>query len=163
MRHGIVRSAGIPTDRLSTSFPIEFSERTVHGAAPLRSRPGLSSLSSFLPFSVSVFSARSASSDRTRAREAASSARRLAVAAVSELTGGCLTPAPVSDCSEAQSRRRCGRGEPSPGADVAGVSPSPGADVAGASPVPAQMWHVCAEGSRPTLGSSAQPIRRAKR
>jgi hypothetical protein len=50
-----------------------------------------------------------------------------------------------------KSRRRCGRGEPSPGADVArgepspgaevgGVSPVPGADVAGASPVPAQMW-----------------------
>jgi len=32
----------------------------------------------------------------------------------------------------AQSRRRCGRGEPSPGADVAGVSP-----------VPAQMWQAC--------------------
>ena len=29
---------------------------------------------------------------------------------------------------------------PTPGADVAGVSPSPGADVAPASPVPAQMW-----------------------
>ncbi len=51
----------------------------------------------------------------------------------------------------AQSRRRCGTGEPSPGADVAGGSPvpvqmctgepSPGADVAGVSPVPAQMWH----------------------
>ena len=52
----------------------------------------------------------------------------------------------------AQSRRRCGSGEPSPGADVAAVSPvsvqmwqrcgepSPGADVAGVSPVPAQMW-----------------------
>ena len=36
--------------------------------------------------------------------------------------------------SARQSRRRCGRrGEPSPGADVAGVSPSPGADVA-------QVW-----------------------
>jgi hypothetical protein len=32
----------------------------------------------------------------------------------------------------AQSRRRCGRGEPSPGADVGG-----------ASPVPAQMWDGC--------------------
>ena len=61
----------------------------------------------------------------------------------------------------AQSRCRCGRGEPSPGADVAGAShvlaqmwkgwaqprhrsdsgkPSPGADVAGVGPVPAQMW-----------------------
>ena len=60
----------------------------------------------------------------------------------------------------AQSRCRCGRGEPSPGADVAGVSPvlvqmwqgrapsqpscgrgepSPSPVVAGASPVPAQL------------------------
>ncbi len=29
------------------------------------------------------------------------------------------------DCSKAQSWRRCGRGEPSPGADVAGASPVP--------------------------------------
>ena len=29
-----------------------------------------------------------------------------------------------------RSRCRCGRGEPGPGADVAGVGPSPGADVA---------------------------------
>ena len=40
----------------------------------------------------------------------------------------------------AQSRRRCGRGGPSPGADVAGGAPSPGADVAAKSPVLAQMW-----------------------
>jgi hypothetical protein len=40
----------------------------------------------------------------------------------------------------AQSRRRCGRGGPSPGADVAGGALSPGADVAAKSPVPAQMW-----------------------
>jgi hypothetical protein len=61
----------------------------------------------------------------------------------------------------AHSQRRCGRGEPSPSADVAGASPlpvqmwhgraqshcrcgmgepSPSADVAGASPVPVQMW-----------------------
>ena len=31
---------------------------------------------------------------------------------------------------QAQSQRRCGRGGPSPGADVAGKSPVPGADVA---------------------------------
>ena len=37
---------------------------------------------------------------------------------------------PCSDTA-GQSRRRCGRGEPSPGADVGGVSPSPAADVAG--------------------------------
>ena len=40
----------------------------------------------------------------------------------------------------AQSRCRCGRGEPSPGADVAAGEPNPSADVAGASPVPVQMW-----------------------
>jgi hypothetical protein len=37
-------------------------------------------------------------------------------------------------------RCRCGRGEPSPGADVAGVSPVPVQMWAGASPVPVQMW-----------------------
>jgi hypothetical protein len=42
-------------------------------------------------------------------------------------------------CERAQSRRRCGRREPSPGANVAAGEPSPGADVAGVSPVPAQM------------------------
>jgi hypothetical protein len=36
----------------------------------------------------------------------------------------------------AHSRRRCGRGESSPGADVAWDEPSPRADVAGVSPVP---------------------------
>ena len=52
---------------------------------------------------------------------------------------------------EAQSRCRCGSGEPSPDADVAWGEPSPrcrcgsgerspGADVEGASPVPVQMW-----------------------
>ncbi len=41
---------------------------------------------------------------------------------------------------DTQSRRRRGRGEPSPGADVAGVSPVPAQMWAGASPVPAQMW-----------------------
>jgi hypothetical protein len=40
----------------------------------------------------------------------------------------------------AQSQRRRGPGEPSPGANVGGVSPSPSADVGGVSPVPAQMW-----------------------
>jgi hypothetical protein len=61
----------------------------------------------------------------------------------------------------AQSRCRCGRDEPSPGADVGGMSPvpvqmrqgraqsrcrcgrgepSPGADVAGVGPIPVQMW-----------------------
>ena len=51
----------------------------------------------------------------------------------------------------AESRRRCGNGEPSPGADVgssepspgadvAAAEPSPGADVAAVSPVPVQMW-----------------------
>ncbi len=37
-----------------------------------------------------------------------------------------------------QSRCRCGRGEPSPGADVGGGSSD--ADVGGVSPIPAQMW-----------------------
>ncbi len=69
----------------------------------------------------------------------------------------------------AQSRRRCGRGGPSPGADVGGVDPvlvqmwagwaqsrcrcgrgepSPGADVGGVDPVPAQMWHGSEECAR---------------
>jgi hypothetical protein len=69
----------------------------------------------------------------------------------------------------ARSRGRCGRGEPSPGADVAGVrpvpaqmwpgrarsrrrcgrgEPSPGADVARVGPVPAQMWHGWAQSRR---------------
>jgi hypothetical protein len=51
---------------------------------------------------------------------------------------------------EPNSRRRCGRGELSPGAALAGASqsrrrcgsgePSPGPDVERASPVPVQMW-----------------------
>ncbi len=70
-----------------------------------------------------------------------------------------------------ESRCRCGRGEPSPGADVAGVRPvpvqmgqcceaSPGADVAGARPVPVQMW----QGRAPLVpvqmwaGASAVPV-----
>ncbi len=65
--------------------------------------------------------------------------------------------------------RRCGRGGPSPGADVAGVGPvpvqmwpgwaqsrrrcgrdgpSPGADVAGVGPVPVQMWPGWAQSRR---------------
>ncbi len=40
----------------------------------------------------------------------------------------------------AESRRRCGGGEPGPGADVGRGEPSPGAEVAEVSPVPAQMW-----------------------
>ena len=69
----------------------------------------------------------------------------------------------------AQSRRRCGSGAPSPGADVAAVcpvpvqmwqrcaqsrrrcgsgAPSPGADVAAVCPVPAQMWQRCAQSRR---------------
>ena len=40
----------------------------------------------------------------------------------------------------AQSRRRCGRGEPSPDADVGGVSPVPTQMWAAVSPVPAQRW-----------------------
>ena len=49
----------------------------------------------------------------------------------------------------AQSRCRCGRGEPSPGADVGGVRPVPGADVAAASAVPVQMWrHAHTNGRR---------------
>ncbi len=40
----------------------------------------------------------------------------------------------------AQSRRRCGRGEPSRGSDVAAVSAVPAQAWQGASPVPAQMW-----------------------
>ena len=43
----------------------------------------------------------------------------------------------------AQSQGRCGRGGPSPGADVAGGIP--GADVAGVGPVPVQMWERCAQ------------------
>jgi hypothetical protein len=34
----------------------------------------------------------------------------------------------------------CGRGEPSPGADVADGEPSPRADVGGVSLLPVQMW-----------------------
>jgi hypothetical protein len=64
-------------------------------------------------------------------------------------------------------RRRCGRGEPNPGADVAGVSPSrcrcgrgeprPGADFTWVSPVTVQMWQGrapsrCGRG-RPTPGA----------
>ena len=40
----------------------------------------------------------------------------------------------------AESRCRCGGGEPSPGADVAGASPVPVQMWQGASPVPVQMW-----------------------
>jgi hypothetical protein len=40
----------------------------------------------------------------------------------------------------AMSRCRCGRGEPSPGADVAGVSPVPVQMWQGVRPVPVQMW-----------------------
>ena len=40
---------------------------------------------------------------------------------------------------ESQSRCSCGRGEPSPGADVAGVGQSR-CRVGGVSPVPVQMW-----------------------
>jgi hypothetical protein len=82
-------------------------------------------------------------------------------------------PCSTSTCAgrlpAARSRRRCGRGEPSPGADVAGASPvpaqmwqgraqsrrrcgrgerSPGADVAGASAVPAQVWQGRAQSRR---------------
>jgi hypothetical protein len=39
----------------------------------------------------------------------------------------------------AQSRRRCGQGEPNPGADVAGGEPSPDADVAGVCPFSEQV------------------------
>jgi hypothetical protein len=49
-----------------------------------------------------------------------------------------------------QSRRRCGRGEPSPDANVEGLrrsrcrcergEPGPGTDVAALNPVPVQMW-----------------------
>ncbi len=46
----------------------------------------------------------------------------------------------------AESRRRCGRGGPSPGADVAGVSP-----------VPAQMWQGWAE-SRRRCGSRERGV-----
>jgi hypothetical protein len=62
-----------------------------------------------------------------------------------------VSPVPAQMWSGgAQSRCRCGRGEPSPSADVqprpsrahansAGGEPSPGADVGGVSPVPMQM------------------------
>ena len=39
-----------------------------------------------------------------------------------------------------QSRRRCGRGGPSPSVVVAGLSPVPAQVWAGVSPVPVQMW-----------------------
>ena len=42
--------------------------------------------------------------------------------------------------NRAESRRRCGRDGPSPGADVARVAPSPAGDVARVRPVLAQMW-----------------------
>jgi hypothetical protein len=55
---------------------------------------------------------------------------------------GGVSPVPVQMwAGRAQSRRRCGKGEPSPGADVVGMSPCPGADVGRVSPVPVQMWH----------------------
>ena len=50
-------------------------------------------------------------------------------------------------CEPMQSRRRCGTGEPSPGADVARVSQ-----------VPAQMWLGCAE-SRRGCGRGGTPVR----
>ncbi len=58
-------------------------------------------------------------------------------------------------CHGAQSRRRCGRGEPSPGADVAG-----------ASPVPAQMWLGIFPRMRPTRPAArgfSAPCARARR
>ena len=56
----------------------------------------------------------------------------------------------------AQSRCRCGRSEPDPGADVARGEPSPGADVAGASPVPVQMWPVLgSDGCRRPMARSS--------
>jgi hypothetical protein len=64
-----------------------------------------------------------------------------------------VRPVPAQMC--ARSRRRCGRGAPSPGADVARVglsrrrccrgAQSPGADVR---PVPAQVWQGCAQSRR---------------
>jgi hypothetical protein len=85
---------------------------------------------------------------------------------------GGVSPVPVQMWQRCvRSRRRCGRGEPSPSADVGGVrlvpaqivgrgEPSPGADVAGVSPVPVQMWPgggASAEGaaSLPDSGASA--------
>jgi hypothetical protein len=44
------------------------------------------------------------------------------------------------NCPDLLPSCRCGRGYPSPGADVGRGEPSPGADVAGAIPVPVQMW-----------------------
>ena len=58
-----------------------------------------------------------------------------------------------------QSRGRCGEGEPSPSADVAGVNPVP--EVAGASPVPVQMWQAWDQ-SRCRCGRGA-PSRRCGR
>ncbi len=72
----------------------------------------------------------------------------------------------------AQSRRRCGRGGPSPGADVGGVGPvpaemwrrygrdgpSPGADVGGVGPVPAQTWAYVQRGDEP-LQQSRRAVR----
>jgi hypothetical protein len=57
----------------------------------------------------------------------------LLVLHINEPRGARAGPVPVQMWQwRAQSRRRCGRLEPSPGADVAGVSP-----------VPAQMWLAC--------------------
>ena len=57
-----------------------------------------------------------------------------------ELIETAISAADVAGEVRAQPRRRCGRGEPSPGADVGRGEPSPGANVAGASPAPVQMW-----------------------
>jgi hypothetical protein len=54
----------------------------------------------------------------------------------------CGTPAQMWQ-AWAQSRCRCGRGEPSPGADVGWVSLVPAQMWQGVSPVPAQMWRRC--------------------
>jgi hypothetical protein len=87
----------------------------------------------------------------------------------------CAVPARMDRSSQsrrmwrrrAQSRCRCGGGEPSPGADVAGVSPVPaqmwrgltfpGADVAGVSPVPAQMSRASGSGQRGAEGRPGEP------
>ena len=47
---------------------------------------------------------------------------------------------PAAGPNLAQSRRRCGSSEPSPGADVAGVSPVPAQMWQRVEAVPAQMW-----------------------
>ena len=57
----------------------------------------------------------------------------------------------------AQSRCRCGRGGPSPGADVGGVGPVP-VQIGRAAPVLEQMWEGCACPSADVGGVGPVPV-----